>query len=181
MNHVMLDLETMGKNPGCPVMSIGACLFDPMTGEIGQTFHEQINLRYQPGLDSSTVIWWMKQSDDARSKFYDNERAADPIEVLARFSTWFSQVPNAQVWGNGSSFDCGILGALYRQWELEQPWKFWNERDVRTVVEMGQTVGFDPRHDMPFDGVRHDALADAIHQAKYVSVIYQLLLGGRNA
>ncbi|MCW6595330.1 3'-5' exoribonuclease, partial [Yersinia ruckeri] len=30
--------------------------------------------------------------------------------------------------------------------------------------------------DMPFDGERHNALADALHQARYVSAIYQKLI-----
>ncbi|MEL5347214.1 3'-5' exoribonuclease, partial [Serratia nevei] len=51
-------------------------------------------------------------------------------------------------------------------------------RDVRTIVELGREVDFDPKRDMPFDGQRHNALADAIHQAKYVSAIYQRLFSG---
>lgn len=30
--HIMIDLETWGKAPGCDLRSIGACVFDPMTG-----------------------------------------------------------------------------------------------------------------------------------------------------
>ncbi|MCV5899978.1 3'-5' exoribonuclease, partial [Escherichia coli] len=36
--------------------------------------------------------------------------------------------------------------------------------------------GFAPKMDMPFDGERHNALADARHQAKYVSAIWQKLI-----
>ncbi|EFG5492709.1 exonuclease, partial [Escherichia coli] len=31
--HLMIDLETMGKNPDAPIISIGAIFFDPQTGE----------------------------------------------------------------------------------------------------------------------------------------------------
>ncbi|HDL6452144.1 TPA: 3'-5' exoribonuclease, partial [Escherichia coli] len=34
-DHLMIDLETMGKNPDAPIASIGAVFFDPQTGEIG--------------------------------------------------------------------------------------------------------------------------------------------------
>jgi hypothetical protein len=48
--------------------------------------------------------------------------------------------------------------------------------DVRTIVELGRKLlNFDPKKDMPFKGEKHNALADAIHQAKYVSAIYQKL------
>lgn len=33
---VMLDLETWGTEPGCDIRSIGACVFDPLTGGVGQ-------------------------------------------------------------------------------------------------------------------------------------------------
>ncbi|EJO3281021.1 3'-5' exoribonuclease, partial [Escherichia coli] len=33
--HLMIDLETMGKNPDAPIISIGAIFFDPQTGEMG--------------------------------------------------------------------------------------------------------------------------------------------------
>lgn len=32
--HIMLDLETWGKRPGCDIRSIGAVVFDPMTGDV---------------------------------------------------------------------------------------------------------------------------------------------------
>lgn len=35
MQHLMLDLETMGKKPNAPIVAIGAVLFSPRTGEIG--------------------------------------------------------------------------------------------------------------------------------------------------
>jgi exodeoxyribonuclease VIII len=38
---------------------------------------------------------------------------------------------------------------------------FWNDRDVRTIVELGKVVGINPRYQIPFDGDMHNALADA--------------------
>lgn len=32
MIHIMLDLETWGTDPGCDLRSIGACVFDPVSG-----------------------------------------------------------------------------------------------------------------------------------------------------
>lgn len=32
--HIMIDLETWGTEPGSDIRSIGACVFDPLTGEI---------------------------------------------------------------------------------------------------------------------------------------------------
>lgn len=34
MTHIMLDLETWGKRPGCDIRSIGAVVFDPVRGDV---------------------------------------------------------------------------------------------------------------------------------------------------
>ncbi|EAZ1146628.1 3'-5' exoribonuclease, partial [Salmonella enterica] len=44
MNHLMVDLETMGNGPYAPVISIGAVFFDPNTGETGEDFSVNISL-----------------------------------------------------------------------------------------------------------------------------------------
>ena len=44
------------------------------------------------------------------------------------------------------------------------------------MVNLGRRVGFDPKRDLPFDGERHNALADAVHQAQYVSLIHQRVI-----
>jgi len=44
------------------------------------------------------------------------------------------------------------------------------------MVTLGRQLGFDPKRDMLFDGIAHNALADARHQVKFVSEIWQRLL-----
>ncbi|MBJ5080118.1 3'-5' exoribonuclease, partial [Salmonella enterica subsp. enterica serovar Corvallis] len=44
MNNLMIDLETMGKKPNAPVVSIGAVFFDPQSGEIGPEFYTAVSL-----------------------------------------------------------------------------------------------------------------------------------------
>jgi hypothetical protein len=68
-----------------------------------------------------------------------------------------------------------ILRSAYDRAGQTCPWQFWNDSDVRTMVLLGKQLGFDPKRNMPFDGVAHNALADARHQAKYVSAIWQSL------
>lgn len=180
MNHLMLDLETMGNGTHAPIISIGAVFFDPKTGEEGSSFCSNISLessmRYRARPDASTILWWMEQSAEARQSLIAD--VVDLPESLMAFSDFISSNGNqkfVQVWGNGASFDCVILRSSYALTGLVAPWQWWNDRDVRTIVEMGKVVGFDPKKDMPFEGTRHNALADAIHQAKYVSAIWQKL------
>lgn len=181
MNHLMIDLETMGNGPYSPIVSIGAVFFDPSNGNTGSSFCSNISLessmRYRAKPDASTIIWWMGQSQEARQSLI-NDTVDLPVALLA-FSEFVSENANqkfVQVWGNGSSFDCVILRSGYAMAGISPPWQWWNDRDVRTVVEMGKIAGIDPKKDTPFDGVRHNSLSDAIHQAKYVSAIWQRLL-----
>lgn len=99
------------------------------------------------------------------------------ISELSHFINRHSDNPKyLKVWGNGATFDNVILRGAYERAGQVCPWQFWNDHDVRTIVTLGRVVGFDPKRDMPFDGVAHNALADARHQAKYVSAIWQKLI-----
>ncbi|EFC6890758.1 3'-5' exoribonuclease [Escherichia coli] len=80
------------------------------------------------------------------------------------------------VWGNGANFDNTILRRSYERQGIPCPWRYYNDRDVRTIVELGKAIDFDARTAIPFEGERHNALDDARYQAKYVSVIWQKLI-----
>ncbi|MBP0998431.1 3'-5' exoribonuclease [Serratia fonticola] len=181
MNHLMLDLETMGTGTYAPIISIGAVFFDPSTGNIGKEFSVNVSLessmRHRARPDASTILWWMDQGEEAKLSLKDNPHELS--SALADFSNFITENANqkfVQVWGNGASFDCVILRSSYTLTGQTAPWQWWNDRDVRTIVELGKVIGFDPKKDMPFDGARHNALADAKHQAKYVSAIWQKLV-----
>ncbi|EKH0276163.1 3'-5' exoribonuclease, partial [Escherichia coli] len=65
-HHMMIDLETMGKNPDAPLISIGAIFFDPQTGDMGPEFSKTIDLETAGGvIDRDTIKWWLKQSREA--------------------------------------------------------------------------------------------------------------------
>ena len=173
MKDIMLDIETMGKGNNASIMSIGACYFNPDTGETGSTFHEQINIETNGVIDASTVIWWMAQDDEARGKFKNNGNANHINVVLLALSNWIKK--DSDVWGNGISFDNVIIKSAYKKADFPAPWNFWADCDVRTIVKIGIAKGINPKKTLKFEGIKHDALADAIHQAKYVSLIWQSL------
>ncbi|CAM7063285.1 Putative exonuclease from phage origin [Escherichia coli] len=52
----MIDLETMGKNPDAPIISIGAIFFDPQTGDMGPEFSKTIDLETAGGVIDRDVI-----------------------------------------------------------------------------------------------------------------------------
>ncbi|ENA7356342.1 3'-5' exoribonuclease, partial [Escherichia coli] len=62
-HHLMIDLETMGKNPDAPIISIDAIFFDPQTGDMGPEFSKTIDLETAGGvIDRDVIKRWLKQS-----------------------------------------------------------------------------------------------------------------------
>ncbi|WP_410754100.1 3'-5' exonuclease [Citrobacter youngae] len=181
--HLMVDMETMGNSPDAPIVSIGAVFFDPSTGNTGAEFYQVVSLESSMSFgmkpDASTIQWWLKQSSEARSAILVDGAMGlrEVLELLADFiaENAANGSHSVQVWGNGCSFDNVILRRAYVLTETPFAVPFWNDRDVRTMVELGKSVGINPRFDIPFEGDLHNALSDARHQVKYVSAIWKRL------
>ena len=176
--HLMIVLETMGKNPDAPIISIGAIFFDPQTGDMGPEFSKTIDLETAGGvIDRDVIKRWLKQSREAQSAIMTDEIPLDDALLqLREFIDENSGEFFVQVWGNGANFENTILRRSYERQGIPCPWRYYNDRDVRTIVELGKAIDFDARTAIPFEGERHNALDDARYQAKYVSAIWQKLI-----
>ncbi len=178
MQHIMLDIETLGNGNNAAIIAIGAVFFEPYHNALGAEFYVSIkpaSAAYYGSIDAATMQWWMKQSSEARALFND-PNAVGLKDALLAFSQWLSdttEYKQRQVWGNGCSFDNVILANAYKAAKMRQPWPYSGDRDVRTLVELGKSLGgVNPKKSMVFDGIAHNALDDAKHQAKYISAIY---------
>lgn len=168
--HVMVDIETMGKKPGCAVISIGAVEFDLKTGETGKKFYCNIDLEdcQKQGLtiDASTVWWWLSQSESSKLSLMPEKLLLET--ALLSFKKWFEYLDkDIMIWANAPSFDLSILSAAYEVLGYQQPWKYWQERDVRTLVAFNPELKKSIINDLP-----HDAISDCLYQIKYCSAIY---------
>ncbi|HAV9309654.1 TPA: exonuclease, partial [Escherichia coli] len=161
--HLSVDLETMGTNPDAPINSIGGKFFDPATGEMGPEFSKAIDLETSGGIiDRKTIKWWAKRSREAQSAIFTDEISLDvALRLFIEFIEKNSGGRFVQVWGNGANFDNVILRRSYERQGIPCPWLYYNDRDVRTIVELGNAIGFDVRMAIPFEGVPHNALDDA--------------------
>lgn len=169
MNHIMIDLETMGNKAGCAIMAIAAVQFDLETGKTGEQFYNRIDLQscLDAGLtvQASTVEWWMLQNENARRKLIEGV-SVTLLKGLHNLRMWINMnaLEDAQVWGNSARFDLGILEAAYQTVPgVPLPWKFYNERDVRTLVSFVPEI----KANEPFLGDKHDPIHDCLHQIKY--------------
>ena len=182
-SHLMVDMETMGCGPDAAIVSIGGVFFDPSSGNTGAEFYQVVRLESSMSFgmkpDASTIEWWLKQSPEARSAILVDDAMGllETLELLADFiaKNAANGSHTVQIWGNGCSFDNVILRRAFALTDTPFPIPYWNDRDVRTMVELGKSVGINPRFDIPFEGDMHNALSDARHQVKYVSTIWQRL------
>ncbi|MBZ9331583.1 3'-5' exoribonuclease, partial [Escherichia coli] len=110
-HHLMIDLETMGKNPDAPINALAGKFFDPATGEMGPEFSKTIDLETAGGvIDRDTIKWWLKQSREAQSAILTDEIPLDDALLqLREFIDENSGEFFVQVWGNGANFDNVIL------------------------------------------------------------------------
>lgn len=166
---IMIDLETLGTKSHCVVVSLGACLFDISKGQLGPTFYMICTIQDQLDkgrkIDADTLKWWFSQSDAAKKVF--NDKSAPTLQVLNTFSQWIgANVPtkrDRKVWGNGSTFDISIMESLFDSYNVECPWNFSSVMDLRTYRRfIGNNAKIEKQ------GVAHNALDDAISQAKFV-------------
>lgn len=193
MNHIMLDIETLGDVSGSIITSIGAVQFDINTGETGKEFHKYIDIQssYEAGLkmNPSTVLWWLGQTDEARQGLINGNKQGLPIvNALHEFGQWLSWCPkpitrdfykprDLYTWGRGPRFDMGILADAYRKLNLPIPWDTRREMCVRTMeflhpdIKKG-TPTVDTGHGSNGMGL-HDAILDCKYQIRYVCGIYK--------
>lgn len=164
--NVMLDLETLGTSPGSAILSIGAVKFG--NGGIQDRFYARIdlanNMRLSLRIDASTIMWWLKQSDEARLEI--TEPGGLLVVVLLEFDKWLG-TKECKIWGNGAAFDNALLAEAYRVTELELPWQFRNDRCYRTLKNFFPQVPLPPG-----TGTKHNALDDAEFQAKHLMAIF---------
>lgn len=160
---VMLDLETLGTDPGCAILEIALYTSDGRCYYARPTLDDQL----QAGLwiDPDTLRFWSKQP--TFSKLMTAEGQVPAAVALMKLSTWlrnqgeFSEDP-IELWACGE--DWSWLKAAFQAYNIPLPWKYNQVRDYRTIRDT-----LDPHGQVSLsrDMVQfplHDALSDARYQ-----------------
>jgi hypothetical protein len=177
IEHVMIDLETLGKGSHAAIWTIGAVKFDMHYAETidelldtTDKFHVRINMKSSFALgraDAGTIEWWMQPERDLAREAIFKMPDVDLIEALDGFKEWFGE--DKPVWGNGATFDNVILSNAFSACTIERPWSYKSDRCYRTFKSLAPDV-------KPIDvGVAHGALDDALAQAWHMQRIVKHL------
>lgn len=173
--HLMVDLETMGKHTNSPIIAIGAVEFDIETGQTYREFYEKVTLQSSMDIGTKpcaeTIMWWMKQSEEARKTIYNDDGVHIKF-ALKKFTDFINEIKpkNLQIWGNSNRFDLGILANSYELLNQKHPWKHSLERDVRTLVSFKPEIKEHIKNN--FKGILHNPIDDCKNEIEYSSTIF---------
>lgn len=171
----MIDIETLSTKSYAAIISIAAVPFCLKTGAIGTPLglhitlesNEALGLRY----DASTIYWWLGQPKDVQDAYL----AQDKVSINLALQSLSAMVnKDTVVWGNGPRFDMGILHNAYERAGLPVPWHYTSERCVRTILSLS------PQGAMEFNGTKHRAVDDALHQIHSCIAAYKSITNHLN-
>lgn len=183
---VMLDLETLGLQPGCVVMSIGAIRFDPMGAlpevvtvdkepTIPDGFYAVVNIddSVARGLtvDPEVERWWQTQDSEVRDQLFSGD-GMPLAEAVQGFADWYPD-PDETIWANGASFDQPIWQVACRAVDQSVPWNYRRVRDCRTVFDLAFGENYSLYRNGPYP--RHHALFDCYRQIGMVQAGFRKL------
>lgn len=163
--HIVIDLETLDISPTALILSIGIAagtsLTDYCIGQWNLSIPEQ--LRAGRTISPDTLSWWKEQPAEVWGA-----AIAEPLSVefaIANLYKVFDSVPSGadlHVWGNSPSFDLAILSNLFNSMHLSVPWKYSQERDLRTL---GAIFGEKFKNPNP---TAHTAKGDAEEEFRFI-------------
>jgi len=170
MKHVMLDVETLGTSADACIISIGAVKFDLGSTALDDAgFYASIsiesNLEAKRRVQESTLLWWFNQSIAAQAVFHEPKQTLHG--ALVDLAEWLGE-GESFMWSNGADFDLPMVAHAYTSLGMDVPWAFWRSRCLRTYKNLPGAAGAGPS----FTGTAHNALADAVHQARTVQAIH---------
>ena len=192
--HLMVDLETLSTRPDAPILAIGAVLFDPTVINTYEFLRERAELlRIDPAdavnvcgrVDGATLRWWFSQPDPAIKRLIDGHlhTVRDALLMLWRYARarvegqpdWLRELPMpTHIWARSPDFDCKILETACERVEVSYPFPFYNQRCVRTALDLAFPNGDAPKPQAP-GAVKHDASDDAVLQAMMIQNCYAAL------
>ena len=156
----MVDCETLDIGERPVLLSIGAVVFNDQ--QIQDYFEYFINKETAISegftVSQSTLDWWDQQDPDARAYVFNGE--GDIQEALKALVQFYELNECTEIWSKGSLADIRWINNALDYFGIERPWKYYKEFCFRTLLKSV------PKFDMPFVGMPHNALDDAIHQAK---------------
>lgn len=171
MKDLMVDIETLGTRKDSVITQIGACYFDRVTAEIGDTFLINISiddcLKNGLRVDGGAIKFWLEQPGERVTFLKAPVGLSSGLGKFREFSRDCDTV-----WSH--PFDMRILDDAYRVLGQSMHPNYRKHRDIRTLVDLAKLPYNKP--DKPKD---HNALNDCLYQVKYCVECFKAISEGR--
>ena len=160
MKKLMIDCETLDIGERPVLLSIGAVVFDD--NQIFEYFQIDIDIEnskeYGFTVSQETLDWWNQQDPIAKNMAFSGKEKIDL--ALQKLVDFYADNGCDEIWSKGALADIRWINNVLDHFGIEKPWKYYKEFCFRTLLKSV------PRFEIPFAGIQHNALEDAIHQAK---------------
>lgn len=168
MQHVMIDIETLGTTPDAAVIAVGWCDF--RRHAVWETGHSreividlQSAMKYG-SIDSDTLFWWLQQ--DATVREHNFSGTCSTEMALLRLVKDLTFVDKLTVWAKPPQFDIAALVDKFNKAKRPVPWAHRSVRDLRTLISLFPEVTL-PKNNL----TQHRAKDDAAYQAECACVL----------
>ena len=139
--HYVIDIETLGTKPGCPILQIGAV--QVRDGEIEKSKLITVAFSYPykekfKKIDKKTICWWLYEHPETLSALIsDSVYEGLPISqaLIALIEFCDLNRSSAFFWSKHPCFDFPILEKAFKTCKYKKPWEFWQIREIATLED----------------------------------------------
>lgn len=177
------DIETLGKEVGCVIVSAAFLVFDFNEEKTFQQYvDDALYIKFSVSdqkakgrhIDPDTLDWWKKQDDVVRRELMPSGRdvsleqgSKQIVEYLEKHGIHKSNEKRVWRFCRGQDFDIPIMSEAMKSVGMALPGAYWNSRDIRTFISAAlldltaTTLYKDDREYKTIPGFRiHDARHD---------------------
>lgn len=184
---IVVDIETLGNEPGCTIFQIAAIAFDIETGKIIKSFNKIADLSVAKDflkVNGSTLIWWLKTNKELLTKLLTTKDCS-PYSLIDYFYKWLlllkSDYKEVYMWGNGILFDNALIKQAFKDANMNYPIDYNKDRDIRTIVELAcNKIGISEKEfreqNMTANAEAHDALSDCECEKNWICSAWKILM-----
>lgn len=185
MKSLMVDVETLGTEPGSCIISIGICAFSQDETVIQSQGWAIAANDWHGDIDPKTVKWWMKQNEAAQDYSFNGNETS--LNAALGFKDFMEQHGGDELWANDPDFDVNLLKQWWKRVETHHkytlgpfpggPLRHRMPRSYRTLVAEAKRLGISYEHAFNMGSVAHNPVDDACNQARVIVAIRNNLIG----
>lgn len=177
---LMVDIETLGRKPGCVIVQVGWSTFLPEAPDAerreGLRYVDWQKAQTVSAIDPETLAWWLAQPREVMREVFLSEGRVSVHQVAMDLMPWIQNARN--IWARGPSYDYEILFDAFETYStLYQSRSLWREfsrksRDERVCRDALQMMNYKLSKRV---GDQHNALDDVRTQIANVHQFYNAL------